>query len=55
VEPTLIEYEIGENPLREEIVCESFRLADGALALPDRPGLGVELDPAAVQRYRIDE
>ena len=55
VEPTLIEYEIGENPLREEIVCEPLRLADGALALPDRPGLGVELDPAAVRRYRIDE
>ena len=54
VEPTLIEYEIGENPLREEIVCEPFRLADGALALPERPGLGVELDPAGIRRYRID-
>jgi D-galactarolactone cycloisomerase len=55
VEPTLIEYEIGENPLREEIICEPLRLADGALVLPDRPGLGVELDPAAIRRYRIDE
>jgi D-galactarolactone cycloisomerase len=55
VEPILIEYDIGENPLREEIVCEPLRLADGALTLPDRPGLGVELDPAAIRRYRLDE
>jgi D-galactarolactone cycloisomerase len=55
VEPTLVEYEIGENPLREEIVCEPLLFADGALAVPDRPGLGVELEPTAIRRYRIDQ
>ena len=26
---------------------------DGMIRLPERPGLGIELDPAAVERYRV--
>jgi D-galactarolactone cycloisomerase len=50
----LIEYDTGENPLRDEIVVEPIRLSRGLLKLPDRPGLGVELDPVAMKRYRLD-
>jgi L-alanine-DL-glutamate epimerase-like enolase superfamily enzyme len=28
--------------------------AQGMIALPQRPGLGIELDPGAVERYRTD-
>jgi L-alanine-DL-glutamate epimerase-like enolase superfamily enzyme len=28
--------------------------ADGYLAVPDRPGLGIELDEDAVSRYSVD-
>lgn len=42
--------------LDEDIVQESFEFEDGALRVPDRPGLGVTLDPArfaaAAERYR---
>jgi glucarate dehydratase len=40
----------------ERLTREPYRIAGGALAVPDRPGLGLELDPesleAAHQRYR---
>jgi muconate cycloisomerase len=31
----------------------AFPLADGCLRVPNGPGLGVELDPAAVERFRV--
>ena len=37
----------------DDIIAEPFPYDDGCLVVPDRPGLGVELDPAKVARYRV--
>ena len=48
----LIEYRTG-SPYLDELSGYAFELdADGMLAVPDRPGLGVTLDPDALARYR---
>lgn len=48
----LIEYRTG-SPYVDELSGYAFELdADGMLAVPDRPGLGVTLDPDALARYR---
>jgi muconate cycloisomerase len=39
--------------LADDIVKRPLRVADGAVALPDGPGLGVEVDEAAVARFRV--
>jgi muconate cycloisomerase len=39
--------------LAEDIVRRPPPLADGTVALPDGPGLGVEVDQAAVERFRV--
>ena len=39
--------------LAEDIVRRPLAIADGAVALPDGPGLGVEVDEAAVARFRV--
>ena len=39
--------------LAEDIVKAPLRLHDGAVALPDGPGLGIEVDEAAVARFRV--
>ena len=39
--------------LAEDIVRRPIALADGAVALPNAPGLGVEADEAAVERFRV--
>ncbi|MBW3542083.1 MAG: mandelate racemase/muconate lactonizing enzyme family protein [Planctomycetes bacterium] len=37
----------------EDLTVDPFRLGDdGCLQIPDRPGLGIELDPEKVERYR---
>ncbi len=46
------------NPLREELATVPIATADGLtdsgeVPVPDGPGLGIELDPDAIERYRI--
>jgi D-arabinonate dehydratase len=54
--PNGLELEWDQNPnaIREELLKQPLRLEkDGTVKVPERPGLGVELDRAAVERYRI--
>jgi muconate cycloisomerase len=37
----------------DDVIAEPFAYRDGCLAVPGGPGLGVELDPAKVARYRV--
>jgi L-alanine-DL-glutamate epimerase-like enolase superfamily enzyme len=49
----LLEWDQNPNALRDELLKEPLRLEpDGTVKLPERPGLGIELDRAAVERYR---
>ena len=41
------------SPLREELVTPEPAIVDGRIALPDAPGLGIELVDEAVERYRV--
>lgn len=49
----VLEFDTTDNPLRSEVVVESFDLVDGAVAVPQGPGLGVTVDEEAVRRYAI--
>ena len=50
----MLEFDQNPNGLRDELLKEPIRAdADGMIGLPERPGLGVELDPSAVDRYRV--
>ena len=54
--PNGLELEWDQNPnaIREELLKEPLSLEnDGTVKVPERPGLGIELDRAAVERYRI--
>jgi L-alanine-DL-glutamate epimerase-like enolase superfamily enzyme len=50
----LVEY-IGGSPYLDGLLEEPFQLdAEGYLAIPERPGLGVTLDPEKVARHTHD-
>ena len=38
----------------DPLLREPFRLEEGRLIIPDRPGIGLEWDEGAVERYRYD-
>src|SRR5688572_12137720 len=47
----LVEYLTG-SPFIDEIACDGWRLdADGMLPIPDKPGLGIEIDLVALREY----
>ena len=50
----ILEWDQNPNAIRDELLKEPLRLeSDGTVKLPERPGLGIELDRAAVERYRV--
>ena len=49
----ILEYSLGANPLLQELPKEGFPVKDGRVAIPDRPGLGVDVDSAFVARYAV--
>ncbi len=44
---------IAGHKYLDDIIVEPFEYRDGHLIVPDRPGLGVELDAAKIEKYRI--
>jgi L-alanine-DL-glutamate epimerase-like enolase superfamily enzyme len=49
----IIEFDQNSNGLRDELLTEPIQAEkDGTIRLSERPGLGIELDPAAVERFR---
>jgi L-alanine-DL-glutamate epimerase-like enolase superfamily enzyme len=42
---------VAESALRRELVQDELELQDGKLKLPERPGLGVELNREALERF----
>lgn len=47
--------ELFDTPLRRELVSPEPIIEDGRMALPDGPGLGVELNPDAVEKYLVPD
>jgi L-alanine-DL-glutamate epimerase-like enolase superfamily enzyme len=43
--------QVAESALRRELVQDELELVEGRLALPQRPGLGIELDGDALARF----
>lgn len=51
----LLEFDQNPNPLRTDLFEEPIVVAsDGTVKLSDRPGLGVQLNEATVERYGIE-
>jgi hypothetical protein len=51
-DPPWVEYDVADNPLRDEILLAPLRPVQGRIAVPMAPGLGVEPDRAALVRFR---
>jgi len=50
-EPVL-EYDRSSHPFRQHLIKEPIQQVDGWVQVPDRPGLGIEIDRATIERYR---
>lgn len=46
-----LEFSVTESALRRELLTEPFRVIDGKVAVPGKPGLGIEINQATVKKY----
>ena len=53
-EPLWIELDRADNGLREQLLTQPLIPKDGRLAVPEGPGLGVDVDEDAVRALRVD-
>jgi L-alanine-DL-glutamate epimerase-like enolase superfamily enzyme len=47
------EYNVCDDPISRSLCRTPLRMMDGLLAVPQGPGLGVDVDPDVVNRYRV--
>ena len=45
--------EIASRQLRDTVLAEPLEIVDGMMAVPQSPGLGVEVDRAKVEKYQV--
>ncbi len=51
--PVLLEYDLGANPLRTELLQQPIVVKGGFIAVPEGPGLGIEINEDALARYAV--
>ena len=47
------EYCVEQGALRQTLTKQKFPVIDGDISVPEEPGVGVELDEAVVEKYRV--
>lgn len=50
--PPMLEFEQEENPFRDYLAKTPIVQVGGRVAVPDGPGLGIEVDRAVIEQYR---
>jgi L-alanine-DL-glutamate epimerase-like enolase superfamily enzyme len=50
---TFLEFNTSADPLSRELARNPLEVRDGHVAVPDSPGLGIEPDLEAIERYRV--
>ena len=53
--PPMLEFEQTPNPLRDELAREPIVQRRGVVAVPDGPGLGIEVDREVLDRFKVAE
>jgi D-galactarolactone cycloisomerase len=51
--PPMLEFEQEENPFRDHLAVKPIHQVKGVIAVPTGSGLGIELDRAVIDRYRL--
>ena len=46
--------ELTDSKLRQELVQDDLKLVDGKLAIPQKPGLGIEVNMDALKKFKQD-
>lgn len=48
----ILEYDRSDHPFRQDLIKTPWKMENGMIAIPDGPGLGIEVEMETVERYR---
>jgi L-alanine-DL-glutamate epimerase-like enolase superfamily enzyme len=49
-----LEYNVCDNPMLREVIRNPLRMTgDGWIPVPQGPGLGIDVDESATERFRV--
>lgn len=51
-EPAPLEFDQSDNPMRAALLKEPIQLQNGSVDIPQGPGLGIEINPDALEQFR---
>jgi D-galactarolactone cycloisomerase len=51
--PQLVECDVADNPAQEGVLAERLRFNGGNVVVPDRPGLGIELNHDFIKHHAV--
>jgi D-galactarolactone cycloisomerase len=49
----LLEFDRSEHPFRQAVLTQPIEHASGLVTIPDKPGLGIEVDREAIARFTV--
>lgn len=50
-----IQRDVSESRVRDRVIKDQLVVRDGYIDVPDKPGIGVEVDETIIDRFRIDQ
>ncbi len=53
VEP-MLEYDQSSHPFRQDLIFKAIAMQDGVVRVPDKPGIGVEVNREILKQYSIE-
>ena len=51
--PPILEFDRTHNPFRQAVLTKPLDHVNGVVAIPDGPGLGIEINRDALEQYRL--
>ncbi|AYG62958.1 mandelate racemase/muconate lactonizing enzyme family protein [Rhizobium jaguaris] len=53
--PPILEFDRTHNPFRQAVLTKPLEHVNGVVAIPDGPGLGIEINRDALEQYRLKD
>ena len=50
----VLEFSVTESPLRKGLLSTTFEMKDGYVSVPQKPGLGIELNQEVIEKYKVN-
>jgi len=51
----ILEYDVSNHPFRQDLIAEPWEMQNGRVAIPNKPGLGIDINTSTIEQYKTLE